>query len=75
MMKMNETTKSFPFRTLLVCFTIWLIATEILVFGQLKFNAKAELLDQTARLLRKRELVVPRNRPSNLPDSARMERL
>ena len=75
MMKMNETAKSFPLRTLLVCFTTWLIASEILVFGQVKFNAKAELLDQAARLLRPPELVIPGKRPSNLPDSARMERL
>jgi hypothetical protein len=74
-MKMNETAKSFPFRTLLVCFTTWLIATEILVVSQLKFNARAELLDQTARLLHRPELVVPGNRPSNLPGSARMDRL
>jgi hypothetical protein len=29
----------------MVCFTIWLIATEVLVFDQLKFDAKAELLN------------------------------
>jgi hypothetical protein len=75
MMKMNEIAGSFPLRTVMVCFTIWLIATEMLVFGQLKFNAKAELLDQAARALRGHELVVPREPPSNLPGSARMEQL
>jgi hypothetical protein len=42
-MKMNESTTPFPLRTLMVCFTMWLIATEVLVFNQMNFNAKAEL--------------------------------
>ena len=37
-------------RTLMVCFTVWLIATEILIFDQIKFDAKAEL-EQAARAL------------------------
>jgi hypothetical protein len=51
-MKINESLTPFPVRTLMVCFTIWLIATEVMVFDQLKFDAKTELLNQAARSLR-----------------------
>jgi hypothetical protein len=74
-MKMNESLTPFPLRTLMACFTIWLIATEILVFDQLKFDAKAELLNQAARALRGSQLMVPSERQSNLPGAATMERL
>jgi hypothetical protein len=74
-MKINESLTSFPVRTLMACFTIWLIATEILVFDQLKFDAKAELLNQAARALRGSQLMAPSERPSNLPGDARMEKL
>jgi hypothetical protein len=74
-MKINESLTPFPLRTLMVCFTIWLIATELLVFDQLKFNEKAELLDQAARALRGSQLMAPSERPSNLPGDARMEKL
>ena len=59
----------------MVCFTIWLIATEVLVFDQLKFDAKIELLDQAARALRGSQLNIPSERPSNLPGDAGMEKL
>ena len=58
-MKMNESLTPFPLRTLMVCFTMWLIATEVLVFNQIKFNAKAELLEQASRALHGPEVVVP----------------
>ena len=74
-MNTNEFARLFPLRTLMVCLTIWLIATEFLVFDQLKFNAKAELLDQAARTLRGSQLAVPSKRPSNLPADAGMEKL
>ena len=74
-MNTNESARLLPLRTLMVCFTIWLIATEVLVFDQLKFNAKAELLDQAARALRGSQLMVPSERPSNLPGDASMEKL
>jgi hypothetical protein len=74
-MNTNESRTRLPLRTLMVCFTIWLIATEVLVFDQLKFNAKAELLDQAERALRGSQLVVPSERPSNLPGDASMEKL
>jgi hypothetical protein len=67
--------RAFPLRTLMVCFTIWLIATEVLIFDQIKFDAKAELLEQAARALRGPEVMVPPERPSNLPSGAKMERL
>lgn len=74
-MKMNDSPRAFPLRTLLVCFTIWLIATEVLVFNQIKFNARVELLDQAARALRGSEFLAPTERPSNLPGSVKMEKL
>ena len=74
-MKINESLTAFPVRTLMVCFTIWLIATEVLVFDQVKFNAKAELLDQAARALRGSEVLAPTERPSNPPGDASMEKL
>ena len=74
-MNTNESRTLLPLRTLMVCFTIWLIATEILVFDQLKFEAKAELLNEAARALPGSQLTVPSERPSNLPGNASMEKL
>jgi hypothetical protein len=74
-MKMNDSLRVFPLRTLMVCSTIWLIATEVLIFDQVKFNAKAELLNQAARALRGSQLTVPSERPSNPPGDAGMEKL
>jgi hypothetical protein len=74
-MKMIESPKPFPLRTLMVCFTIWLIATEILVFDQVRFNANAELLQQAARALRGPEVVVPTERPSHPSSDVRMQQL
>jgi hypothetical protein len=74
-MKINESLMPFPVRTLMVCFTIWLIATEVMVFDRLKFDAKTELLNQAARALRGSQLVVPSERPSNLSGDASMEKL
>ena len=67
--------RAFPLRTLMVCFTVWLIATEVLIFDQIKFDAKAELLEQAARALPEPQFMVPTERPSNLPSGAKMERL
>jgi hypothetical protein len=53
---------------------MWLIATEVLVFNQMNFNAKAELLEQAARALHSPEVVVPNDRPSDRP-GARMQNL
>lgn len=64
--------RAFPLRTLMVCFTVWLIATEILIFDQIKFDAKAELLEQAARALRGPQVMAPTERPSNLPSGAKM---
>lgn len=54
----------FPLRTLIVCFTVWLITTELLVFDQVKFDAKAELLEQVTRALRGPQVTVPAQRPA-----------
>jgi len=59
----------------MVCFTIWLIATEILVFDQVRFNANAELLQQAARALRGPEVIVPTERPAHSTSDARMQNL
>ena len=65
----------FPLRTLMVCFTIWLIATQAMFFDQLKFKEKAQLLEETARSLGAPQVVVPNQRPSDLPSGAKVQRL
>lgn len=65
----------FPFRTLLVCFTVWLIATEVLIFDQIKFNIRIEALEQATRAMRGSQLLVPTERPSNIPGDAKMQNL
>jgi hypothetical protein len=57
----------------MVCFTIWLIATEALIFDQIKFNVRIELLEQAARSIRGQ--LIPTERPSNLSGAAKMEKL
>src|SRR6476646_1776574 len=54
----------FPLRTLMVCFTIWLIATQAMFFDQLKFKERAQLLEETARSFGAPQVVVPNQRPS-----------
>jgi hypothetical protein len=66
---------SFPLRTLMVCFTAWLIATEVLIFDEVKFNANAALLEQAARALRGPEVVVPSERSPNYPSASKMQNL
>jgi hypothetical protein len=67
--------RSFPLRTLMVCFTAWLIATEVLIFDEVKFNANAALLEQAARALRGPEVVAPSERSPDVPSDARMHNL
>jgi hypothetical protein len=67
--------RSFPLRTLMVCFTAWLIATEVLIFDEVKFNAKAELLEQAARALRSPQIIVPSERAPSFPSDAKMHKL
>ena len=59
----------------MVCFTIWLIATEVLIFDQIKFNTRIEALEQATRVMRGARLLVPTERPSNIPGDAKMEKL
>ena len=59
----------------MVCFTIWLIATEVLVFDQIKFNIRIEALEQATRAMRGSQLLVPTERPSSIPGDAKMEKL
>jgi hypothetical protein len=65
----------FPFRTLMVCFTLWLIATEVLIFDQIKFNIRIEALEQATRAIHGSQLLVPTQRPSNIAGDAKMEKL
>jgi len=67
--------RSFPLRTLMVCFTIWLVATEALIFDQIKFNIRIEALEQATRAMHGSQLLVPTERPSNLSGDAKMEKL
>jgi hypothetical protein len=67
--------RSFPLRTLMICFTIWLVATEILIFDQIKFNVRAELVAQATRAIHGSQLLVPTERPSSLPGGTKMEKL
>jgi hypothetical protein len=67
--------RSFPLQTLMICFTIWLVATEILIFDQIKFNVRAELVEQATRAIHGSQLLVPTERPSSLPGGTKMEKL
>jgi hypothetical protein len=67
--------RSLPLRTLMICVTIWLIATEVLIFDQIKFNVRAELLEQATQAIRTPQVLVPTERPSNLSGEAKMQKL
>jgi hypothetical protein len=67
--------RPFPLRTLMVCFTIWLIATQAMIFDQIKFDERAQLLEQTARSLGAPQVVTPSERPSNSSSGAEIQRL
>ena len=74
-MKMIEFPGGFPLRTLVVCFTIWLIATEVLVFDQIKFDIRTHLLEQAARGFHGPEVIVPSEPQSQVPSGATMQTL
>ena len=67
--------RPFPLRTLMVCFTIWLIATQAMIFDQIKFDERAQLLEQTTRSLGAPQMAVPSERPSRSLSGAEMQRL
>jgi len=60
----------FPVRTLIVCFTIWLIATQAMIFDQARFETRVHLLEQAAQPLGEPQVVVPNERSSNLTNGA-----
>ena len=60
----------FPLRTLIVCFTIWLIVTQAMIFDQVRFETRAHLLEQAVRPLGGPQVVIPNGRSSNLPNGA-----
>jgi len=74
-MKMIEFPRTFPLRTLVVCFTVWLIATEALVFDQIKFDIRTHLLEQAARGFHGPEVIVPSEPQSHVPSGATMQTL
>ena len=65
----------FPLRTLIVCFTIWLIATQAMIFDQVKFAERVHLLEEATRPLGRPQVVVPNEPASNLPTGATVQRL
>ena len=67
--------RPFPVRTLMVCFTIWLIATQAMIFDHVKFVERVQLLEQTARSFGAPQVVIPSERPSNSSSDAEMQRL
>ena len=67
--------RPFPLRTMMVYFTVWLIATEVLVFDQIRFNAKAELVEQAARALHGSGAIVPSDPTPKISKHAKMEKL
>ena len=67
--------RPFPLRTLMVCFTIWLIATQAMIFDQIRFDERARLLEQEARSLGGPQVIVPNERPSNLSTGVEVQRL
>jgi hypothetical protein len=67
--------RPFPLRTLMVCFTIWLIATQAMIFDQIKFEERAQLLEQAARSLGAPQMAVPSEGPLNSSSGAEMQRL
>ena len=67
--------RTFPLRTFVVCFTIWLIATEVLVFDQIKFDTRTQLIEQAARGFHGPDVIVPSERSSDLQEGAKMQTL
>jgi len=67
--------RPFPLRTLMVCFTIWLIATQAMIFDHVKFVERVQLLEQTARSFGVPQIAVPNERPSHSSSGAEMQRL
>ena len=65
----------FPLRTLMVCSTIWLIATQAMIFDEIKFMTRAGLLEQTVQTLGESHVVVPNEQPPNPPTGANLQRL
>ena len=65
----------FPLRTLMVCFTIWLIATQAMIFDEIKFETRVHLLEQEARSLGGSQVIIQNERPSNQSTGAKMQRL
>ena len=69
------TRRPFPLRTLMICFTIWLIATQAMIFDQIKFEQRAQLLEQTARSLGAPQMAAPSEGPLHSSNGAEMKRL
>jgi hypothetical protein len=67
--------RPFPLRTLMVCFTIWLIATQAMIFDEIKFATRVHLLEQATQSLGGSHVVVPNEQPSGPPAGTRLQTL
>jgi len=67
--------RPFPLGTLIVCFTIWLIATQAMIFDQVKFAEHVHLLEEATRPLGGPHVVVPNEPTTNLPTGEEVQRL
>jgi hypothetical protein len=65
----------FPLRTLMVCITIWLIATQAMILDQVKFETRVHLLEQATSSFGGRQPVVPNEPLSNPPNDVKAQRL
>jgi len=67
--------RPFPLRTLMVCCTIWLLATQAMIFDQIKFDERAHLIEQEARSFGAPQVIVPNEGQAKLPTDATLQRL
>ena len=67
--------RTLPLRTLIVCFTIWLIATQAMIFDEVKFETRVRLLEQDARSLGGFHMVLPNEGPPNPSTDANVQTL
>jgi len=65
----------FPRRTLIVGFTIWLIATQVMIFDQLKFDERVHLLERETRSLGGPQAIIQNERQTNRSTSPKVQRL
>ena len=67
--------RPFPHRTLIVCLTIWLIATQAMIMDKAKFETRVRLLEQSAQLFSPPQAALPKEPSSIPPSKAKVQRL